>query len=444
MNRIIYLLLVLLLPCPANSQADSARQPASQKLLREEQIRKKLEFEHSTLTTDQLNNAQLGEVLLKSKPEAEVPLMYKSAVKAKQTSDAVFMAAAKQINTLYPDEQLEPVSTSSITIPHATPARSVQTSEQTAVSEAIVNVARTINPDNTEQPPALPLSPVDPPVVKGKKPLAKTERLRGPSDYDSRIELRLLNPLIDWQSRMLQNSRSVGLVVRRANLTAITDSLYRLNTTLTLGQRYRLCTGQPFADQPVAGEGTAFLISSNECLTAGHVLTGAPEHYALVFGFELASVGGSYLMNIPAKNIYYFTGITGGNQSLDVLKVRLNRAATADRPPLPLATAGTEKPGTEIYMLGYPSGLPQKAAVNARIKQSDDHTCFYSTLDAFAGNSGSPVFDKNTHRVIGILVSGAADFNWNGSCNVLSMCQPPFCMGEKAIKISALLLITTP
>lgn len=266
--------------------------------------------------------------------------------------------------------------------------------------------------------------------------IPRRERLKGPASYDSRIELRQLNPMISWQKGILQNARSVGLVIRREQLNAVTDSLYELNTTLTLGKRYQLCPGQAFADQPVAGEGTAFLISSNECITAAHVVSGSPECYALVFGFELVNSTGAYTKMINKKDIYYFTAVAGGDRSLDVIKLRIDRAA--DRPAVKLSQATGQPPGTEVYMLGHPSGLPQKAAVNASIQQSNDRYSFYTTLDAFAGNSGSPVFDMGSHEVIGVLVSGAADFSWNGSCYVVSTCRVPYCKGERAVRVATL------
>lgn len=87
-------------------------------------------------------------------------------------------------------------------------------------------------------------------------------------------------------------------------------------------------------------------------------------------------------------------------------------------------------------MLGYPSGLPLKATVNVSITSFDNSGGFYTSLDAFQGNSGSPVFDLNTPQVIGVLVSGAADFVWNGGCNISATCRIPYCKGEKVFQLN--------
>lgn len=40
---------------------------------------------------------------------------------------------------------------------------------------------------------------------------------------------------------------------------------------------------------------------------------------------------------------------------------------------------------------------------------------FSADLDVFSGNSGSPVFDGNTHELVGIVVQGDnRDFRWTG------------------------------
>ena len=43
-----------------------------------------------------------------------------------------------------------------------------------------------------------------------------------------------------------------------------------------------------------------------------------------------------------------------------------------------------------------------------------------ANLDTFSGNSGSPVFNKRTKRVEGILIAGETDytFDMNQGCNV--------------------------
>jgi len=57
-------------------------------------------------------------------------------------------------------------------------------------------------------------------------------------------------------------------------------------------------------------------------------------------------------------------------------------------------------------MIGYPLGTPMKLAKNARvIFNNEEAQSFITNLDAFEGNSGSPVFNEK-NEVSGILVNG--------------------------------------
>lgn len=262
------------------------------------------------------------------------------------------------------------------------------------------------------------------------------KRLSGPSAFDSRIELRQLNPLVDWQQRILMNAASVGLVIRKENLEAVTDSFYRINTSLTLGEKYKLCPGQSFTGQPVAGEGTAFIIGARDSvplmMTAGHVFSDPLSHYAIIFGYEMENSVNAYELLIPVTNVYYPEQIVWKDTQGDMVVVMLNKPA--ERQVLKLSA---REPSLKqaVYMIGYPCGLPEKVSLNADIHNTSHPEYFYTSLDAFQGNSGSPVFSMDTHEVIGILVSGEVDFSWNGSCSQVTLCRIPYCKGEKVMRI---------
>jgi V8-like Glu-specific endopeptidase len=59
-----------------------------------------------------------------------------------------------------------------------------------------------------------------------------------------------------------------------------------------------------------------------------------------------------------------------------------------------------------------------KYAAGAEVRNIKD-AYFVADLDIYAGNSGSPIFDKNTHEVIGMVVRGyQRDFRWTGKCYI--------------------------
>jgi hypothetical protein len=262
--------------------------------------------------------------------------------------------------------------------------------------------------------------------------------LQGPTQTDSRVEIRQLSPLITNQLQMIKNAASVGMIVRKQDIEKIGDSIYTLNTTTTLQNRFKLCPGEAFKDQPTAGEATGFLISNNSFITAIHAMEGNIKDYAFVFGYELVNKAGAYVSLINEIDIYYPDSILYADLDRDILMVKLNREST--RPGLSLFSKPTLPVSTKIYMIGHPSGLPQKASVNASILTNSDPYYFLSSLDAYQGSSGSPVFEIATGKVIGMLVSGAVDYIWNGSCNVSKICSIPYCEGEKILKLPIELL----
>ena len=87
--------------------------------------------------------------------------------------------------------------------------------------------------------------------------------------------------------------------------------------------------------------------------------------------------------------------------------------------PLPNdARASAIKVGQSIGVVGYPAGLPVKYAASETTRIAHiEETHFIANLDAYGGNSGSPVINDAGH-VVGILVRGANDFtiDWSKQC----------------------------
>lgn len=263
--------------------------------------------------------------------------------------------------------------------------------------------------------------------------LTETSDGQDPSQFGTLLEVRDLNPLISWQKNMLINGRSIGLVVQKSQMHRITDTLYQLDVSGRLGDQFRLCPGELFVDQPVAGEGTTFVIGATTLVTASHVFSQSIENYAIIFGYELISKKGAYEVFIPISNVYFPTKTILDASEEDIVVYEVDRPLHV--PPLPLSTRQAVPDKGLVYMIGHPMGLPKKVALNACIGENSSVSCFYTSLDAFQGNSGSPVFLFGTNEVIGILVSGQKDYEWNGQCNRSTNCAPPYCRGEKVMRV---------
>ena len=61
---------------------------------------------------------------------------------------------------------------------------------------------------------------------------------------------------------------------------------------------------------------------------------------------------------------------------------------------------------------------------------------FVANLDAYGGNSGSPVFNSDTHEVEGVLVRGDTDFVLQGGCRVSLVCPTTGCRGEDCTRVT--------
>ncbi len=260
--------------------------------------------------------------------------------------------------------------------------------------------------------------------------------VNGPSQYDSRVDVRSLDPALPWTRGMRSNAYSVGVVVDKSKLHKISALFYQIDDSSTLGTTYQLCPGEAFRDQPVVGTGTAMVTGKRQMITAGHVFAAAPKQYAIIFGFEIINKTGAYQKIIPADSIYFPVSIDKQSADLDIALFSVDRDLKA--PPLKWSGEANPPVSENIYMIGYPYGLPKKVSANASVESNNETLAIYTSLDAFAGNSGSPVFNLKTNEVIGILVSGGVDFQWNGTCNVSTLCSIPYCKGEKAIRITVI------
>lgn len=315
-----------------------------------------------------------------------------------------------------------------------------QQNDQKGIIESQKERGKTISKPN--QPILLPI------IVSKKESLAisvseseveskwekNNQRLFGPSQFDSRLEPLQLNPSIEWQNKLLQCTNSVGMIVEKEKLTPISNELFQLDNLTSLGEKFNLCPHEAFYNQPVVGVGTAWVSGEQTLLTAWHVLERPLSHYVVVFGYQIINKNGVVSSFIPKSEIYEITAISQKNEELDVAEIKVNK--TINRPVLEWEnTFFDAKKGNEIYMIGYPSGLPMKLALNAAVEENTHPYYFYTSLDGFQGNSGSPVFNFYTHKVIGILVSGEIDYKFNGTCYSSPLCKYPYCKGEKVIRI---------
>ena len=202
------------------------------------------------------------------------------------------------------------------------------------------------------------------------------------------------------------------------------------------GLKNKLCKTERFFDQSSLAFCSGALVTDQHILTAAHCARYC-ESTAVVFGYKMRFEG-EKIRRIRASHVYFCENVEyeSFHTYTDMALLKLDR-------PVPSFVA--EKldyqknvenlnPGDPIYMIGHPKGLPVKVTSKASVRSSTDYS-FIANLDAYAGNSGSPVFNEETGLIEGVLVSGEKDYvehpDSKKTCRVSHVCQDDECDGEK-------------
>lgn len=201
------------------------------------------------------------------------------------------------------------------------------------------------------------------------------------------------------------------------------DNNFSFTDIALLGDRWgaAVCSSELFAKQPSIADCTGFLIAEDLLVTAGHCALDGEGLYKDEKTFECSenswlfdySMNGDEVNteNISSENLYRCKEVVRGEltEKIDYAIVRLDRKVK-NRKPLKMRKSGKIKKGSEIFVIGHPSGLPMKYSGDAQVSVNTAEEHFSTNLDTFAGNSGSPVFNAETLEVEGILVRGRTDY----------------------------------
>jgi len=222
--------------------------------------------------------------------------------------------------------------------------------------------------------------------------------------------------------RVKRNANCVAAIVFGKNLLDEKNGFLTLRVK-NYGESFNLYEGEAFREQPVAAGRvcTGFLVKKDVIATAAHCVLGyALRDLCFVFGYKMLDPC-TAVTQVPNENIYKGNKIIAcaylpmgmGNHRTDWALVQLDREVEGrEAVTLSKDEIASEQP---VYVMGYPSGLPLKYAPGAKVRGFED-AFFTADLDTYMGSSGSPVFNADTHEVIGMVVHGdLRDFRWMGS-----------------------------
>jgi V8-like Glu-specific endopeptidase len=217
-----------------------------------------------------------------------------------------------------------------------------------------------------------------------------------------------------------KNASSVAAICSRDDLIKTGSALFELKVK-TFGTSFNLCPHEPFYHQPIAAGPfcTGFLVGEDMIAAAGHCVDEkSVTDLRVVFDYRMLD-SHTPATRVPSNKVYKVLKLMDrayqprGNRS-DWALVKLDRKVEG----LHVTTLSKREiaSGHEVYVMGYPCGLPLKYAPGARVGGVND-TYFTADLDIYCGSSGSPVFDSITHEVVGMVVRGHdRDFRWSGKC----------------------------
>ena len=204
--------------------------------------------------------------------------------------------------------------------------------------------------------------------------------------------------------------------------------------TVNYGEDCNLCSSERFREQPSGAFCSGVLVAPDVIATAGHCIKG--ENIAdirFVFGYRMLDadtpdpvITNSDIYSGAEVIAWQVDDTTGSDWAL----IRLDRIVENHRVAR-IRQSGTISDGQAVHITGYPMGLPAKFAGNAYVRDNQYRAVFVANLDAYPGNSGSPVFNSSTHEVEGILVGReGGELVRQGECYVSRVCPDDGCSGE--------------
>jgi hypothetical protein len=252
-------------------------------------------------------------------------------------------------------------------------------------------------------------------------------------------------PIPRTSPQQQQLARGVAILIPSNFKTVRADGLVDIETE-AIGKMWNMCSSENFDyRRPGFFVGcTGFLIAPDLMVTAGHCMVNSGEErdivtpyceaFQFLFDFQEAANGSVQTRGlspdrfVECEKVIHAIHDSVSNDRLgtidfrsDFALVKLKRAIV-NRPYFTLAKTPV-KPGEQISMIGAALGGPLLHATGRVLSLASN---YYSTnLDAFEGNSGSPVFNSNS-EVIGLLVRGYPDSlisRPGASCSVVNHCH---------------------
>ncbi len=206
--------------------------------------------------------------------------------------------------------------------------------------------------------------------------------------------------------------QSIVALIQEFRLSRNNDGTYSI-IALSLQEERGLCDGERFANQPVVASCSGTLIDDDLVLTAGHCISPETPCDSFRYVFNYFLDGPSLLAPIRDEDVYSCKRVFLEHDAPldevtpDYAVIQLDRPVEGMHEPVEIRPAVPLERGDSLRMIGFGSGLPAKIDSGASVADppTAERDFFVANLDAFAGHSGSAIFDSND-ELAGILLGG--------------------------------------
>lgn len=234
-------------------------------------------------------------------------------------------------------------------------------------------------------------------------------------DTDDRLDFyEIKDPIIR------EMTKSTPTLVRKEKMIQLSSGDFKM-IGKSLSNTFKFCSDANFASQPHNGNCSSALISKDRILTAAHCIDKSGNYgmsakdYYVVFDYKRTDKNMVEYI-IPKENVYTIKkeiyrdfDRSMFETAIDLTILKLDRKV--NRPILKVNTKYKYVQGNEVFVIGYPLGIPLKLTPNGFINNKKaSKNSFKHDLDTFSVNSGSPVFDAETKEIMGVHVRGTG---WN-------------------------------